>query len=136
MKEELKPCPFCNGVPEIIGTETRGRIWIQCNCGVSTRLYETKQQAVDAWNYRQREDTLTKKIQSMELDLAHFPANEYRLACEELQKEYSRYFNSFVKVKECLETARDAVHPFLFNVDNKDIEYIFDIVDKTLRGEK
>ena len=114
----------------------RSRYWIQCPCGVSTKFFLTEKQAIDAWNYRQREKHLTDKILSLEIDLAHFTWDEYRCANEQLQKEYERYFNSFVKVKECLETARDAVHPFLFNVDNKDIEYIFDIVDKTLRGEK
>lgn len=113
----------------------RSRYWIQCPCGVSTKFFETKQQAVDAWNYRQRENTLTKRIQSMEIDLAHFPANEYRLAYEAVRKDYFRYLNALVEIHELLKGSRLEDYEWYFNVDCKDIGYIFDIVDKTLRGE-
>lgn len=134
-EEELKPCPFCNRVPEIKGSAMYGRNWIQCPCGVSTKCFETKQQAIDAWNYRQREKYLTDKILSLEIDLAHFPGDEYRRANEQLQKEYERYFLAFVEVQKILKESRLADYPYYFNVDNKDVEYIFEIVDKTLRGE-
>ena len=135
MKEELKPCPFCNRVPEIKGSAMYSRHWIQCPCGVSTKFFETEKQAIDAWNYRQREKYLTDRIFSLEIDLAHFPEDEYRRANQQLQKENKRYFDALVEVHQFLKESRLEDYEWYFNVDCKDIEYIFDIVDKTLRGE-
>jgi len=58
----LKPCPFC-------GNEKIHDLWmednfkafvvhhkIQCgNCGISTMFYTKKEQAISAWNRRERE---------------------------------------------------------------------------------
>lgn len=135
MTQELKPCPFCGGKGKI--RIAFGMCTCTCSsCGVTTEARGKEKQAVDAWNNRPIESKLANKISSLEMDLAHFPANEYRLACEELSKENLRYFNSFVKVKEFLQDSRLEDYEWYFNLDNKDIEYIFDIVDKTLRGER
>lgn len=54
---ELKPCPFC-GSSRVTGVtsadETRlFREFVCCeDCGASTTLHETKQQAIEFWNTR------------------------------------------------------------------------------------
>lgn len=136
MKQEdkLKPCPFCGGQATFVGDFDD--VWVKCeNCGVTTDFFLREKQAVVAWNNRPIERKLLNRISSLELDLAHFPEDFYRRTTEQLQKENKRYFDAFVKVKEFLEESRLWDYPWFYNVDNKDIQYVFDIVDKTLRGE-
>ena len=52
---ELQPCPFCGGDGEVqCGASCR--FWVQCKDGCDvcphTRLFDTKQEAVDVWNRR------------------------------------------------------------------------------------
>lgn len=51
---ELKPCPFCGSTAIRRWGEQDNIIpWIQCeNCMVSTGTYETKEEAIEAWNRR------------------------------------------------------------------------------------
>lgn len=51
---ELKPCD-CKSEPNIV------RVWsgsdkfcVRCSCGISTKLYDTIQQAIDAWNRKEK----------------------------------------------------------------------------------
>lgn len=59
MTDELEPCPFC-GSKRVAGVtiSNRSRIFREyacCeDCGASTTTYETKQEAVDAWNARHK----------------------------------------------------------------------------------
>lgn len=47
---ELKPCPFCGGEAKLICP--RGRVtWIRC-CIFETKVFQTKKQAIEAWNRR------------------------------------------------------------------------------------
>ena len=52
MSDELKPCPFCgssNFYSEKIEFDAR----VGCgNCGAKTRLYNTDEEAIEAWNKR------------------------------------------------------------------------------------
>ena len=60
MTESLKSCPFCGGTANI----AKGIIefWAYCpHCGAKTELYETEQEASDAWN-RRSETELAKQF--------------------------------------------------------------------------
>ena len=51
--EKLKPCPFCGGeacILEICGYDMPFEVF--CGCGGRVAYYETKEEAIDAWNRR------------------------------------------------------------------------------------
>lgn len=51
MSDELKPCPFCGGEAEFISGV--GFFCVSCSfCCGETNLYNTGQEAIDAWNRR------------------------------------------------------------------------------------
>ena len=54
MKEELKPCPFCGGRPEI--TQDGFELWeLACEnlmCAYFGNDFETYEEAVSKWNNR------------------------------------------------------------------------------------
>ena len=64
MKEELKPCPFCNASPDEIKVYVRDTIdaWVECQAchGRGTFIKPTKEEmksmcrerAIEAWNRR------------------------------------------------------------------------------------
>lgn len=55
MKEtkELKKCPFCGGEAEIVGYKFS---WIVCKeCSAETGVFDTKIEAIKAWNRRVEE---------------------------------------------------------------------------------
>ena len=58
MNDKLKPCPFCGGKAILSGShtvadETFELRFVFCeSCCTETRLYSTKQKAIDAWNRR------------------------------------------------------------------------------------
>jgi Lar family restriction alleviation protein len=53
---ELKSCPFCGGEAEIhnlVKIDINDRCWIECKeCGISTKIYDGEQEAIEAWNRR------------------------------------------------------------------------------------
>ena len=55
---QLKPCPFCGGVPELYHLLDDGleAYHVYCpvaaGCGVHHRSFRDKQKAVDVWNKR------------------------------------------------------------------------------------
>lgn len=53
--EELKPCPFCGGKAYGYTVQTKEIFteYIHCErCNACSDVYETKQQAIEAWNTR------------------------------------------------------------------------------------
>lgn len=51
-EEELKPCPFCGGSPEIISDKSNESHYISClDCRAST-MYSYKIDIIKAWNTR------------------------------------------------------------------------------------
>ncbi len=50
--EELKPCPFC-GCNKPYIADYKDEFTVECSrCDCSTRLCDTKEEAIDAWNTR------------------------------------------------------------------------------------
>lgn len=55
MPDELRPCPKCHGAPIVDhGDDGPWRVfcWWNKSCGHKTEWYETRQEAIDAWNHR------------------------------------------------------------------------------------
>jgi Lar family restriction alleviation protein len=53
MDSKLLPCPFCvdGGQPAVVGP--RGNTYVECyQCGATSAIYDTKAEAVAAWNRR------------------------------------------------------------------------------------
>ena len=53
--EEIKPCPFCGGEAGITWDKWKDDemyCCVECDCGVSTGVYETVDEAVEHWNRR------------------------------------------------------------------------------------
>ena len=63
MEAELKPCPFCGGVADLINTNSDN--WVVCKnrsgCGCALGRYRTVEQAVAAWNERPGEEKSNEK---------------------------------------------------------------------------
>lgn len=63
-KSIIKPCPLCNS-KDVECSKYNPRYYVRCNnqdCQLTARLYETEQDAIEAWNKRPIEDELTKII--------------------------------------------------------------------------
>lgn len=49
--EELKPCPFCGGKAKCFTVNSA--TWVFCtDCSAETRAYDTREEAIAAWNRR------------------------------------------------------------------------------------
>lgn len=55
--EELKPCPFCGGEPEMINySEHEWLVNCPTCCGMVERWRETEKEAAEQWNRRANDD--------------------------------------------------------------------------------
>ena len=63
MSEIIKPCPFCNCLPNI--DEKNGSPW----CGNLECMVDASAEDLEAWNTRPIEDELNKRIAELEYDL-------------------------------------------------------------------
>lgn len=57
MTEELKPCPFCGGIYQLIDDPSAIDIAVVCNandggCGSSSGHYRSQEEAIKYWNKR------------------------------------------------------------------------------------
>jgi Lar family restriction alleviation protein len=87
---ELKPCPFCNGMPHI--HEAVGEAWVHCqDCGASSEMQDAIADAAEAWNRRAvdgqlaamaaERDALKKSVQRVWLHISAIPdGKEYDAA--------------------------------------------------------
>lgn len=71
MTEHLKPCPFCNGKAEF--ENNNGEWFVFCEkCGSMTVPFETKPEAVAAWNTRPIEDAQEAENNRLQKALAFY----------------------------------------------------------------
>lgn len=69
--DELKPCPFCGGKKYIEKqTNDYGSYVICRKCGSASGFFKMQKEAVEAWNSRQIEDALQKKLDESREDNA------------------------------------------------------------------
>ena len=59
MNEELKPCPFCGGKPEL---RRPNGYRVECLCGAEKEVYDEPLEAIAAWNRRAPTDS-SKQIE-------------------------------------------------------------------------
>lgn len=54
---ELKPCPFCGGEANYAqGSAGKLLPWVRCrDCGAETSVYDSVEEAAEAWNGRAEE---------------------------------------------------------------------------------
>ena len=53
LRDGLLPCPFCGEYPKLMHDPHMKNYWFFCEgCEIETMYYDTKQQAIDAWNRR------------------------------------------------------------------------------------
>lgn len=59
MMDELKPCPFCGSNDiDIEKLEKYGTYYLSCKqCSIEQPLYNTLEQAINAWNRRTNNET-------------------------------------------------------------------------------
>ena len=67
MSEELKPCPFCGGMPKVNDWTLKGITDKRCFCdNEKWPVYLSKTIAIDGWNTRPIEDALNARIAELE----------------------------------------------------------------------
>ena len=65
MSDDLKPCPFCGTMPVIHCVDATYDTWYiecvygGCSCKPETWYYDTKEEAIEAWNTRQTDQSTT-----------------------------------------------------------------------------
>jgi hypothetical protein len=68
---ELKPCPFCGGMPKVNDWTLKGITDKRCFCdNEKCPVYLSKTIAIDDWNTRPIEDALQARIASLEAEIA------------------------------------------------------------------
>jgi hypothetical protein len=78
---ELKPCPFCGGMPKVNDWTLKGITDKRCFCdNEKCPVYLSKTIAIDDWNTRPIEDALNARIAELE---AHIAALEEAAEIEE-----------------------------------------------------
>ena len=71
MSCELKPCPFCGGVAQVINTWTmHGITESRCFCSNSDCPNSVRTVALEQWNTRPIEDALNARIAELEEECA------------------------------------------------------------------
>lgn len=61
-EEKLKSCPFCGGEARTIPYSFED-FAVRCKeCGCGTGIYDTEEEAIEAWNRRVPQRTWTQKV--------------------------------------------------------------------------
>ena len=76
MSEELKPCPFCGGMPKVNDWTLKGITDKRCFCdNEKCPVYLSKTIAIDNWNTRPIEDALNARIAELEAEIERLTAH-------------------------------------------------------------
>ena len=83
---ELKPCPFCGGMPKVNDWTLKGITDKRCFCdNEKCPVYLSKTIAIDDWNTRPIEDALTARIAELEAARRWIP---FDWECKENQPDH------------------------------------------------
>ena len=100
MSEELKPCPFCGGMPKVNDWTLKGITDKRCFCdNEKCPVYLSKTIAIDDWNTRPIEDALNARIAELEAESDQLTAR----LCQERQDD------KWIPVSERLPEANKCV---------------------------
>ncbi len=74
---DLKPCPFCGGMPKVNDWTLKGITDKRCFCdNEKCPVYLSKTIAIDDWNIRPIEDALNARIAELEAERRWIPVSE------------------------------------------------------------
>lgn len=97
MTEELKPCPFCGGNPDVYSWNGGGVVWVRCrSCGIDYKAYANADEAIEAWNTRY--ERTCKMIPNGETD---FAATLACSACGNVESVYAISSDEFNYCPNC-----------------------------------
>ncbi len=61
-QNEMKPCPFCGGKPELYLYYDRKSLLIECDeCGARIFGYRSIDEIIEAWNKRTKQKSIRKE---------------------------------------------------------------------------
>ena len=64
--EQLKKCPFCGG--EVVTVEGAKCNYVICNiCGSESALYDTREEAITAWNTRKPMERIVERLEELRM---------------------------------------------------------------------
>jgi Lar family restriction alleviation protein len=62
--DKLLPCPFCGGGAELLKGLCELDNYVMClKCGCKTKLYNTKESAIKAWNTRKPMERIVERLE-------------------------------------------------------------------------
>ena len=109
MSEELKPCPFCGGMPKVNDWTLKGITDKRCFCdNEKCPVYLSKTIAIDDWNTRPIEDALNARIAELEAELK---------ITDELLKEATETIGAVVAC--CTYNSNDDAKIGIYGIDQK-----------------
>jgi len=103
---ELKPCPFCGGMPKVNDWTLKGITDKRCFCdNEKCPVYLSKTIAIDDWNTRPIEDALNARIAELEAEVTkcHELQDSYCDRIAQLEKEIARRDEIITRLKEDAE---------------------------------
>ena len=119
-KTELKPCPFCGG-KATLGRDLPSENWAYCkDCGVATRLFNTPQDAAEAWNGR------------AETAVAYEPASYSCRACQSGTHERENELHGKIGKLEAENKRLHEALAFYADLDGNSIQLYGDMESKAL----
>lgn len=89
LSDKLLPCPFCDSVADYITmtfVNDNKQHWVVCKCNIRTAQYNTKDDAIKAWNTRAPSKQLTTTATQQALDTAVEALKEVLSRNAELQE--------------------------------------------------
>ena len=96
MSEELKPCPFCGGMPKVNDWTLKGITDKRCFCdNEKCPVYLSKTIAIDGWNTRPIEDALNARIAELEAESERFTVHS------DIERQDDKWIPVSERLPEC-----------------------------------